>query len=532
MLAHQEDLLGAAAVYAHRVTQLSGDACRLLARLIMRTTACIRLDSLHYNEIAQPESALQELLDGGLVQQNAAVAAEQLLQRIKVDELKMLFPEYAGGKARKSDLLERILATYTDAHIRSRCAQQVPWLILDSERHLERVQLVYFGDLYRNLTEFVVRDLGISAFEPYELGASGRAFANDGEVSAYLDLAAVQRLPVYRRSAALDWLLQHPTMRSKDLANRSLLRRRDRLLNDWGRDFERMNQSPEAHRCYLQSTSHPARERRARLFAKESATQECALLLDQMRSAPWSLQEQLFAQRFTPAGRTKRQSSVVWRETEWTVSTPQLPDVEQRTGQLLTRNGGRAWHTENSLLLTLLGLFFWDILFRPEPGMFTHPFQSGPRDLYWPDFRRRRQQAIEARLAQCADSNAFWGRIADTVATRFGLSCRLVSWTLVAHNKGEILEAAKACFSTAQLCRLFDYMLNDLGQVRNGMPDLFVAYGGGQFELVEVKGPSDQLQPNQRVWLSQLCELGIPCRVVKHRYVAAKSGANSGAATS
>ena len=75
-------------------------------------------------------------------------------------------------------------------------------------------------------------------------------------------------------------------------------------------------------------------------------------------------------------------------------------------------------------------------------------------------------------------------------------------------------------------------MLNDLGQVRNGMPDLFVAYGGGQFELVEVKGPSDQLQPNQRVWLSQLCELGIPCRVVKHRYVAAKSGANSGAGTS
>ena len=251
MLAHQEDLLGAAAVYAHRVTQLSGDACRLLARLIMRTTACIRLDSLHYNEIAQPESALQELLDGGLVQQNAAVAAEQLLQRIKVDELKTLFPEYAGGKARKSDLLERILATYTDAHIRSRCAQQVPWLILDSERHLERVQLVYFGDLCRNLTEFVVRDLGISAFEPYELGASGRAFANDGEVSAYLDLAAVQRLPVYRRSAALDWLLQHPTMLSKDLANRSLLRRRDRLLNDWGRDFERTDQSPEAHRCYL-----------------------------------------------------------------------------------------------------------------------------------------------------------------------------------------------------------------------------------------------------------------------------------------
>ena len=529
VLRHHDDLLGAAKAYAQTVMQLSADGGRLLARLIMRTTACIRLDSLNYNEIVHLESALQELLDGALIQLNPAVAAEQLLQRIKVAELKMLFPESVGGTARKSDLVERILTTYTDTFIRTRCAAQVPWLTHDSQRHLKRVQLVYFGDLYRNLTEFVVRDLGISAFEHYALGASSRAFANDVEVSAYLDLTALQRLPSNRRSAALNWLLQQQTVRSRELENRSLLRRRDKLLNDWGRDFERTDQTTEAHLCYLQSTSHPARERRARLYAKEAATKECGLLLSQMCSEPWSMEEQLFAQRFTTQGRTRRQSSVVWQETEWTVPTPQLTDVELRTGQLLTRNGGRAWHTENSLLLTLLGLVFWDILFCPEPGMFTHPFQSGPRDLYWPDFRRRRQQAIAARLAQCADTNALWAQIADTVSSKFGLSCRLVSWNLVAHNNGEILDAVRTCFTSAQLVSLFDYMLNDLGQVRNGMPDLFVAYGGRRFELVEVKGPSDQLQPNQRVWLRQLCELGIPCRVVKHRYIARKSGANSGA---
>ena len=42
-----------------------------------------------------------------------------------------------------------------------------------------------------------------------------------------------------------------------------------------------------------------------------------------------------------------------------------------------------------------------------------------------------------------------------------------------------------------------------------------MVYGPGAWELVEVKGPTDSLQPAQRTWLSRLDGLGLPARVLR-----------------
>ena len=42
-------------------------------------------------------------------------------------------------------------------------------------------------------------------------------------------------------------------------------------------------------------------------------------------------------------------------------------------------------------------------------------------------------------------------------------------------------------------------------------------YGPGSFEFVEVKGPTDQLQPGQRIWFEALEHLELPARVLKFR---------------
>ena len=532
VLDHSADLLGDAQGYAQALIDLGEDASRLVARLLMRSTPVIREDSLNYAEVDDREKAIAELEDAGLIERDGPVPAAALLERLKVAELKSLFAELDEKKDRKQDRVARILCAYTDPIIRSRCNEYVHWITVDVDQHLERVRLTYFGDLYRDLTEFVMRDLGISEFEDYELGHSARAFAQARELDQYLQLASLQRLARQRRRRALTWLFEQPMVAARQLSNRSLLRRRDKLLNEWGRDFERDQLQFEAHQCYERSTAHPARERRIRLFTKADNAVASAQLLDDIRKSPWSAEEALFAQRFglprvqkTQKARSKKTSParVPWRETQWNTPHKQMPDVERRTALELTRNGGQAWHTENGLLQSLLGLVFWDIVFAPEAGMFTHPFQSGPRDLYWPDFRVRRAALINARLEDCADPKKLWRIIENRVKTKAGKVTRLVHWGLVTYNGGEVLAAAKECFSADQLIALFDYMLKDLGQVRSGMPDLFVAYGSGCFELVEVKGPSDQLQPNQRVWLRSLCELGIPCRVIKHKYVAANT---------
>ena len=47
------------------------------------------------------------------------------------------------------------------------------------------------------------------------------------------------------------------------------------------------------------------------------------------------------------------------------------------------------------------------------------------------------------------------------------------------------------------------------------MAFLFICYGPDDFDFVEVKGPNDQLQPQQRAWFRVFDELKLPARVLK-----------------
>ena len=52
---------------------------------------------------------------------------------------------------------------------------------------------------------------------------------------------------------------------------------------------------------------------------------------------------------------------------------------------------------------------------------------------------------------------------------------------------------------------------------RRGFPDLFVARPGRSpaFELLEIKGPGDQLRPEQRTWLQYLESKKVPVAVAR-----------------
>jgi hypothetical protein len=61
---------------------------------------------------------------------------------------------------------------------------------------------------------------------------------------------------------------------------------------------------------------------------------------------------------------------------------------------------------------------------------------------------------------------------------------------------------------------LFEYMLQDLRNHRNGLPDLIFFPASGGYQLIEVKGPGDRLQNNQRRWMAQFDASGINHSVV------------------
>lgn len=73
----------------------------------------------------------------------------------------------------------------------------------------------------------------------------------------------------------------------------------------------------------------------------------------------------------------------------------------------MTRKLGNRFHSEGSIVSTLFGLLFWDILFAPVPGAFETPYQSAPLDLVHDSFFTSREDIINTRLDELTnDPNA------------------------------------------------------------------------------------------------------------------------------
>jgi len=64
----------------------------------------------------------------------------------------------------------------------------------------------------------------------------------------------------------------------------------------------------------------------------------------------------------------------------------------------------------------------------------------------------------------------------------------------------------------------FERILLDLRTNRAGFPDLVLFPATGGYRLVEVKGPGDSLQKNQRRWMDYFALHGIPHAVARVRW--------------
>ncbi len=169
-----------------------------------------------------------------------------------------------------------------------------------------------------------------------------------------------------------------------------------------------------------------------------------------------------------------------------------------------------AIHAENALWTSLYALVLRDLYWLPVPGMLPGPRRSGPRDVGTPGFARRRREAVDARLAEVAESgtrsfvDAWSGERLDGLVPA-----------------PELLAAARSVpgdLARAVLTRLVD----EGWEAARGLPDLWIPPGARvavpEFLpatlpesglLAEVKGPSDSIRDAQAVWMRHLVESKI-----------------------
>ncbi|KAI0748550.1 VRR-NUC domain-containing protein [Daedaleopsis nitida] len=171
------------------------------------------------------------------------------------------------------------------------------------------------------------------------------------------------------------------------------------------------------------------------------------------------------------------------------------------------QHGCKGFHCEGRIVTTLFGLLFWDIIFAPIPGAFETPFQSAPLDLAEDTFYHSRREHADARLEEIKE-----GRAAEIIEQTYDkhkdVICVGVRWDLF--TKEDLVGIAK-CLLPKSLMAICQLMCEDYAGRTAGVPDLIIWHEEERWaKFVEVKGPGDSLQENQKVWIDVLLMSGMP----------------------
>jgi hypothetical protein len=499
---------------------LSETARCLYLRLVSRVGPLFRPEKLSYPELGALDEPLTELAGQDFIRPHTAPELVDVFRLCRKDEIIEIFG--AGlenpSRCRKGELLEQLEAGQLSAQ---ECAAHWNrWYSRELVEPLrcevvEVLQLLFFGNRHQSLTDFVLSDLGVARYHDYPLDRGFRLFERREQIEEYLQLSELRR----RYEELMEAVQPEEVLALADQLLETdcsaILRERwDRFRNRVARQLERYQDSDRALSLYLGSARHPARERRVRLLHGAGRLREALDLCFEIREQAWCEEELDFVQRQIPLlqkklGLDHQRVPGLKYHREQLLLQPGEQGVELAAAEYYRETWSQVHFVENSLVNTLFGLALWEEIFLPVPGAFVNPFQSAPLDMYTRDFYARRRNRIDARLAHLTRHDM----TAELLASydRYeGVSNRWVNWRYVGRD---LVGAALETIPTEHLLALWRRILFDPQANRSGFPDLLALDPGRDYCMIEVKGPGDQLQNNQKRWLRFFRQEQIPCRV-------------------
>ncbi|UCJ14894.1 VRR-NUC domain-containing protein [Pseudomonas sp. MM211] len=511
------DLLNAREqAFLQTFSTLEGPAQALLVRMIMRKGVHFRASKLNYDEIGCCRQAVLALVANGWVVDDAALQIDELLALLRKGEIIDCFAaRLIDRRARKGDLLEQLAAQFDDAQAFDTWCPTLDDALysLTIDDLSERLRLMFFGNLHQEWSEFVLADLGIFRYESVDFPPDSRALRCREDVDDYLHLQRCRE--VFEAGDASTELLERIDTRRYD--NPYIAERRAKLLFRIGQHLERCAEFELALQVYASSGYGAARQRQIRVLERTLRYSEAFELAGQAIAAPNSdgelqLAERALARLTRQLGLPAQKRAKASLPARLDLQLPRLPllAVEQLVQMHLQRSEAPVHYVENTLICSLFGLLCWPAVFAAVPGAFFHPFQHGPADLLTTDFYPRRQELFAACLGQL-DDGSYRNSIRRTYRDKFGIQSPFVHWGVLSEA---LLDQALDCLPAAHLRAWFRRLLGDIQANRAGMPDLIQFWPEEKrYRMIEVKGPGDRLQDNQRRWLAFCAEHGMPVDV-------------------
>ncbi|MDH4573433.1 VRR-NUC domain-containing protein [Salinicola acroporae] len=502
----------------------------LLVRMIMRRGVDFRASRLDYVEIGDTRAAAGPLIAAGWIEEGAPLSPEALFALTTRPEI----AAHLGGWLATLGVSRSAAKGAWLAVLQSASPEPRPlaeWAPKLEDRHYrlgvdamcERFRLMFFGNLRQQWSEFVLAELGVYRFETVELEATSRAFSRRQELEAYHHLHRCRER--FEADEAMASLLAD--IPREPFTNEWLERRRGRLIYKLAYRLERQGELDQALSLYRESSAPEARLRQVRVLEVQQATSEALALAERAAANPVSAAEHQALERVLPRlrrklGQAPGRRPEAAKPPRLDLVLPRASSVERAVAQHLCRDEAPVCYVENALVNGLFGLLCWEAIFAPLPGAFFHPFHSGPVDLFEADFQARRRDRFDNCLAalETGDHAAI---IRRRYREKWGTQSPFVFWEALDEH---LLELALQCIPVRHLRLWFERLLGDVRANRAGMPDLiqFWPQGGDPsqatqdatapaYRMIEVKGPGDRLQDNQKRWLEFCARHDMPVSV-------------------
>jgi hypothetical protein len=503
---------------------LPPEAQALLVRLIMRKGQHFRESRISYPEIGDIKRAAGPLISLGWVDPSPSLTLDQLFSLITRTEAGEIF----GGlprnipKRRAREILEENYREPRQFESWRGAADECVYFVAVASL-CTRLRWLFFGNSAQNWSEFVLSDLGVFKYETVDFSDDSRAFHSRCDIDNFFVLCECRRR-LGDGAPPAEVLAQLPPTR---LNHEWLESRRSRLLLQIAREYERSGEREAALAVYLDCNLPAAWLRAIRILEAGGRHGDShRLAICGSGAAMSDAEEQTFNRVL---GRLEHRLGLTPRAK----SRPPRPDrielvipepatdtaVEFAALQRVAESDAPVYYVENSLINSLFGLLCWKAVFAPISGAFFHRFHTGPADLFSPMFQPRRKHLFKECL-DLLDTPEYGAVIRTTFREKQGIQSPFVSWGMLTEP---LLDAALACIPAAHLRWFCERLLSNIRDNRSGLPDLIQFWSSERrYRMIEVKGPGDRLQDNQRRWIGFCLDRQIPVAVCRVRWATQK----------
>lgn len=516
--------------------QFSPLAQALYIRLFNRKPTLFRQDKLHYPELAPLSTPLDELSTGHFVQtQMDTFPILTLLETFTQPELKQIGSSFSLQKNLKKEELLTQLHPLLEAN-RTALAPYA-WVQILHKALFQRLLVLFFCNRSQTMTDFVLVDLGKTHYESYPIEEKIFYFPDRQALEAYLfwgeerdsflELCAQKNLPLMKKKVEDLLNTPIPVFPASRYYTQMLFAgtRAYEYTQEWKRASELYEQLLaqayhfEVASRYLLCLEKQWYYQTAREKTKKFLTEATSLTQQIFFQFHLQKQEKALKQKQTrfPPLQTPTLKTFSGQQTPHYLGSKatfqkkdseQLLTVEEFVDDAFKEEGWEGVFAENNFILSCATFLCWEILFAPIPGVFQHPYQSGPLDLFSDSFYTRRQMLFTQHFQQLESWNCekLFAYFQTQYTQKQSLQCSL---------KGGNLFELKDYFPFLEfsvgtrLVSLLKSLFQNLSEKCRGFPDfVFWKQNPLKLQIVEVKGPSDRLSDAQKSWIDLLIKLG------------------------